>query len=401
MNLSVVGSTYLEKCHFPEWNELYGSGLRSACLAKGLGATPILHTFVGREDEVGLRAKTQAEGVELGMVSLIPETISFSYMHGFSTPLIRPPQDIYGAWNPPNLEVEAASVLRFGFLEGTAVVSGERVVYDPQNPHAPEGYRANGSQANELAIVCNASEGRRLTNERDAEKIVATLAARESAAVIVLKCGSRGACVFSNRGVEWVPCFKTNSVWPIGSGDVFAAAFATFWAAGRADALEAARLASRCTAEYCETKNLRGIDVSALPERPEVTVRSFAKLVYLAGPFFSMAQIWQIGEARAALREQGFRVFSPLHDVGRGPAKFVYPKDIEGIEKADLVYAVVDGLDAGTLYEIGYAKALGKPVVAFVQNEKAEDLKMLDGSGCVIENDFVTSIYKTSWLSAE
>lgn len=401
MNLSVVGSTYLERCDFPEWAELYGSGLRAACLTQGLGTPTDFHTFVGEDQAIALRARAKAEKITLRSVSVIPETISFSYIHGFSTPVIRPPQDVYRGWDTPRLEIEGEAVLRFGFLEGDAVVSGDRVVYDPQNPHAPEGFRANGSRAGELAIVCNASEGARLTGERSPDRVVSALSDRERASVVVLKCGSRGACVFADGKVSWIPCFKTVSVWPIGSGDVFAATFANYWAAGGASPGEAAELASRQTAEYCESKSLRGIDPSALPSRVVVTPRSSAKLAYLAGPFFSMSQIWLIGEARYALLDQGFRVFSPLHDVGRGPAHIVYPKDIEGIEKADLLYAVVDGLDAGTLFEIGYARARGKPVVAFVQNEREEDLKMLEGSGCLIENDFVTSIYKASWLAAE
>jgi len=50
-------------------------------------------------------------------------------------------------------------------------------------------------------------------------------------------------------------------------------------------------------------------------------------------------------------------------------------------------------------FEIGYARARGKPVIVFVQNEKEGDLKMIDGSECCLCRDFCTAIYKTIWTA--
>ena len=60
-----------------------------------------------------------------------------------------------------------------------------------------------------------------------------------------------------------------------------------------------------------------------------------------------------------------------------------------------------DGLDSGTLFEVGYAVSLGKKVVAYVENETEGALKMLAGTGCDIEKDFTTAMYKTCWYAAE
>ncbi len=87
-------------------------------------------------------------------------------------------------------------------------------------------------------------------------------------------------------------------------------------------------------------------------------------------------------EGLHALRSTGIDVFSPYHDVGRGSANDIYIPDINGIQDSCVLLAYLDGLDPGTLYEIGYAKALGKPVVVFVQNEDEGDLKMITGAGC-------------------
>jgi nucleoside 2-deoxyribosyltransferase len=93
----------------------------------------------------------------------------------------------------------------------------------------------------------------------------------------------------------------------------------------------------------------------------------------------------------------GVAVFSPLHDVGRGSASEVARKDLEGLDACDAVLAVLNGGDTGTIFEIGYAIARSKPVVALAQNVRPEDLKMPEGTGCHIAGDFVTAIYQAVW----
>ena len=80
---------------------------------------------------------------------------------------------------------------------------------------------------------------------------------------------------------------------------------------------------------------------------------------------------------KIALFNQGLKVFSPLHDVGRGNADDVAPADLKGLDRSSVVLAIIDGLDPGTIFEIGYARAKGIPVIAYVENEKEEDLKMI------------------------
>ena len=122
--------------------------------------------------------------------------------------------------------------------------------------------------------------------------------------------------------------------------------------------------------------------------------------VYLAGPFFTLAQLWVVTQAREALQQMGLKVFSPYHDVGHGSAEDVVDKDLQAIKDCDLVLAIVDGLDAGTLYEIGYARAIDRPVVVYCEQEKREDLKMMEGSACHLVADFTSAIYRTVWVGA-
>jgi nucleoside 2-deoxyribosyltransferase len=223
------------------------------------------------------------------------------------------------------------------------------------------------------------------------------------AEVVVIKQGSSGATVFEAGSQSNIPAYKTTTVWPIGSGDVFSAVFTHYWVEKKATANEAANRASLATAYYCQTQNLQipGID-NTNPTLLEFTAlqskKHVRKNIYLAGPFFTMAERWLISESRLALRQTGNNVFSPLHDVGHGLADIVVPLDLKALDECDVVFAIVDGLDSGTLFEVGYARAKGKQVVAFVQNEAPENLKMLEGSDCIICDDFSTAIYTINWI---
>jgi nucleoside 2-deoxyribosyltransferase len=91
-----------------------------------------------------------------------------------------------------------------------------------------------------------------------------------------------------------------------------------------------------------------------------------------------------------------------MHDVGEGTVQDgVAQKDIDGLEECKIVFAVVDGLDSGTLFEIGYAKKMNIPVIAYVESEPPAALVMLAGTMCLIESDMTTALYKCLWLLAE
>lgn len=167
---------------------------------------------------------------------------------------------------------------------------------------------------------------------------------------------------------------------------------------------KSAALAAKATAHYVSTRttplpktfvaDIReyGIRSAQLPPRDN-------RWIYLAGPFFTMTERWLVEEARLYLQEGGVNVFSPVHDIGHGPASKVAHADLNAIRRCHAVYGIASGLDAGTMFEIGYARAIGRPVIVYVENEKTEDLKMLEGSGCVLTNDFASSIYRAIWAA--
>lgn len=399
--LAVAGAVYFEQCNEGSWNELFGSGFRAAaCLAAQTQVE--LHSYLsaGEIENAKLLAG-------LRKVSLIsadrPDAISFRYQHGLSVPSIHPPIHRIKPSSP--LRVHVNRTLRFGMLEGDAIVESEYAVYDPQSAYSPEPFGLNGSKAKHLSIVCNRHEASLLAGTTDLQQAVTKIMSTDNAEVIVVKSGSKGAYVYeSGNQLQHVPPYRTETVWPIGSGDVFAAWYAFEWAVNGKQPLEAAHLASRATAQYCGSKSIDGLN----PNDPEFAYeplsdaleRTLKYDVYLAGPFFDISQRWLIDETKMALEGMGLKVFSPFHDVGIGSPEEIYPADIAGLNQSHLVYAVLDGCDPGTIFELGYAASQGKPIVGFSQNETDEHLKMLKGSPTFsLHSDYVSSIYHAAWRS--
>jgi len=74
--------------------------------------------------------------------------------------------------------------------------------------------------------------------------------------------------------------------------------------------------------------------------------------------------------------------------------------DIDGLNKADIVFAILDGSDPGTVFEIGHARATGKSVICYSEVGSEESHKMLQGTDCILESDYVTAIYRTAWTAS-
>lgn len=399
--LHIVGGTYIERCDEPSWNYLYGSGLRAAVALRHISDAVTLHTYLSQSASDEFKAAEATFKIE-AVTREITANTQFHYKHPLADPRIIPPRGFVTSDQP--IRVEGESILRFGMIEGEAIVSGRKVVYDPQSPVAPAPFKENGSSAEQLAIVANRTEILKLARETDEIVAANSILKGTGAEVVIVKLGAFGLKVITRSEISPVPPFVTRRVWPIGSGDLFAAVFAHYWAVDEMGPIDAARNASLATAYYCATRTLpipassdillgavdttRQIDTDAKPE---------SRQVYLAGPFFTMFQRWAINESRKALLSSGIRVFSPFHDIGHGKSSVVVPADLEALLQSDVVLGLLDGLDPGTLFELGFARANDIPVVVFVQNESQEDLKMIEGSECVVCDDFSSSIYACIW----
>lgn len=397
--VSIIGGTYRETCYWPTWNSVYGSGWRAARVFRTLHPDAVISYFSTGNEEIQKMMKVYAGSEPLEPhITSISSTISFSYNHPLSHPVIQGEKGDFF-----NIEVDGKYVIGFGMLEATTQIEGEWVVYDPQSPSRPLSFKDQRGKAEHLAMVLNESEAKLLTGENDLKKISESLFQKEQCEIVIIKRGAKGAIVFhsgDNKEVV-VPAFRTSHVWPIGSGDVFTTVFSYYWFNGT-DPVESAQKASQAAAIYCETSSYEDI-ARLLKEEGGYTpiVPKKKGVVYLAGPFFTLSEKLFVAECRNILTAIGVNVFSPYHDVGEGKAEDVAPKDIDALKECDCVFAIVDGLDSGTMFEIGYAVAHGKRVVAYVENETEGSLKMLTGTGCDVEKDFTTAIYKTCWYAAE
>ena len=114
--------------------------------------------------------------------------------------------------------------------------------------------------------------------------------------------------------------------------------------------------------------------------------------VYLASPFFNDEQTELRDRVKRVLEEKEFEVYSPgeenLYQPGDDPLK-IFNENIVQIEDSQLVVAITNGKDVGTIWECGFAFAKGVDII-YVWFDKPEGAKfnlMLALSGYGVAND--------------
>lgn len=96
------------------------------------------------------------------------------------------------------------------------------------------------------------------------------------------------------------------------------------------------------------------------------------KKVYLAGPdVFASDAAERAEQYKSLCRMHGFEPLHPVDQV-EPTAQSIYQHNVELIQQADAVIANANPFrgaepDSGTVFEIGYAVALGKPVIIYIQ----------------------------------
>lgn len=89
---------------------------------------------------------------------------------------------------------------------------------------------------------------------------------------------------------------------------------------------------------------------------------------YIAGPLFDDGERWWIERVDQVVRDAGFTTFLPHRD---NPQKTehnvaeIFANDRGAVAGCDVVVASLNGIitDDGTAWELGYAFALGKPII--------------------------------------
>ncbi len=92
--------------------------------------------------------------------------------------------------------------------------------------------------------------------------------------------------------------------------------------------------------------------------------------IFLAAPLFNESERAFNEKVAEDLREAGFDVWMAqevpfIKEDSHEEKKKIYEKDISALKLSDVVVAVLDGVevDVGVAFEIGFAKALGKPII--------------------------------------
>ena len=229
----------------------------------------------------------------------------------------------------------------------------------------------------------------------------AVLAQQQHAEVVVVKMGPEGAFIWTSNGTSQVPAYRTDRVWKIGSGDCFVAYFADAWMQHQGKP-PGGGCRSRLPCHSLLLRHTRLPDgrtmlakLNLVPVQLSTAYRQGTRRqVYLAGPFFDLCHRCGSCSKRAPIwRGMGLKVLSPYHEYRTlGSAEDVVAKDLEGLQTSDLVLAITNGLDAGTIFEIGYARALNKPVIVYSERHNDESLKMMKGSNCIICDDYTHSV---------
>lgn len=111
--------------------------------------------------------------------------------------------------------------------------------------------------------------------------------------------------------------------------------------------------------------------------------------VYIAAPFFNPDQITRVALVETLLEKHGLTYFSPRKQSAIGPIsspevrKKSFQLNIEGIDNAEMLIAITDGKDMGTIFEAGHAFASHIPIiyVAFTLGKDGMFNLMLSESG--------------------
>lgn len=90
------------------------------------------------------------------------------------------------------------------------------------------------------------------------------------------------------------------------------------------------------------------------------------KRIYFASPFFNDEQVEREERIKSHLRDLGFDVWSPKENCVCPPnasqelRKSTFEANCENIIKADILFAITDGKDMGTIWEAGYAYGINQ-----------------------------------------
>lgn len=96
--------------------------------------------------------------------------------------------------------------------------------------------------------------------------------------------------------------------------------------------------------------------------------------VYIASPFFNETQLNRVKYIEKELTENNIPFFSPrsvqfFKEDGTFDGEKIFQNDVDQLNNADVIVALIDDKDMGTSFEIGYAHAKGKRIILVLFEE--------------------------------
>ena len=381
--MHVTGGLYHEIIAVPIWCSIFGSGGRAALAIAAVSPEIHLHTYISPDRATAANRFAQA-GVELHTTE-VPTGIAFTYAHPLAIPTIIPSPVVK---LNASINVEADVVLRFGMLEGDAIVDAQTAIYDPQGEGVKQSFGANGSRAKRMAIVLNEEELCHMGCSHDLDYAARKVMNQEGATLIIAKCGARGAYLFEEgKQSQHVAPYRTDHVFKLGTGDVFSAIFAFYWGKKSLPAYEAATIASRTVGAYCTTKELSA-SPDTIQSSQAVNGRKFGvtKLVGIGNG--GLGQRYILEQARSSLECLGAVVDCPEIDVPLGKFHIQKPTAL-------LIVAMCHSeLTNGLLHSFVDANI---PLIVYADHGSdrcTEELMDVD-----VYEDFTTAVYQAAWAS--
>lgn len=368
-----------------------GSGLVAALTAARLGADVALISYVGEQDARSALGPLKRAGVDTSGVKVLPGLSGVFQLTDVAgrrapRPGYRPAESVPPVDDGVGSLPTAPIVLGFGFPDfdpmpwmTAALEDDGTLLWDRQGwlSRTVDRLALRELPAARRVYLANLEEMRVDANQ---PTYAAALGGQPAAGfdAALIKCGRWGTLAIDRERVDFIPAFVCRARGVIGSGDAFAGAVAGRLTMGDTLA-DAARVGASAASLFVE--RLSNISPTTLAAGVEEVLKTRARRfvnpvalervsVYLAGPWFTTAERFLIDELEGALGNLGVADVSPRRDIGELPANptpgqvlAIGQQDYAAIDSCELVVAVLDGDDAGTLLEVGYAAKAGKPII--------------------------------------
>lgn len=393
--ISVIGGTYKEVNLDDLSNNIFGSGLRC------------VHFLLENETEVNFYTAGNNEVKDYLEVyknsynnfsydcKFTNDFITFKYYFALDSPNVYPNSSKIS--RSEIISVDDKNIICFGMLESNFEINGDYVIYDPQTSSNPYKFSDFG-KANKLIYIVNFNEAKSISQKDEISNIVDFFFNEEKVFALIIKNGPHGAKLFTKKDNDGylIPSYITQNVFKIGSGDIFTTSFSYYLLEKKFSLEKSAFLASKTTALYCDKQIVK---VNSLDNYiyEEFKNNLNNKQIYLASPIFSLSDLVLVDKIREIFLDFGVKVFSPFHDIGLSNDEEIAKKDLEGLNQSDIIFSIVDGLDSGTLIELGYGMAKNKKIVSYHRTNDEGSLIMLKPSNIKVFNNLTSAIYNTIW----